>query len=253
MNAFSYIRVSTRKQVDGDGPERQREAIYNFSTAHNLTVVEEFEESVSGTADAEGRPVLMGMLDKLKVFKANGRPVEAIIVERMDRLARDLIVGEVLMRDLTSRGIKLFCADRGELEDVANDCADPTRILIRQILGALAQWDKTQLVRKMRLARERMKANGRKRVEGALPFGKNPGEQKIADFAISLFQMGHDNEQVAAELNKAGMRTRRGSLWNCRTVWRIRHDPPFNNRVPSPGCAIYRVGKRPHPNSGSFI
>ena len=84
--ALSYIRVSGKGQVDGDGPERQRQAIARFARSAGLTLLEEFSDlGVSGTTELADRPGLAALLDRLE---SNG--VKTVIVERADRLARDL-------------------------------------------------------------------------------------------------------------------------------------------------------------------
>lgn len=53
---------------------------------------------------------------------------------------------------------------------------DPSRKLMRQIFGAIAEYEKTMIVLKLRGARVRMRArNGR--CEGAKPYGELPGEK----------------------------------------------------------------------------
>ena len=61
QQAFGYIRVSGKGQVDGDGFDRQRQAIEACASASGLQVVNYFqEEGVSGTK--EDRPALARML-----------------------------------------------------------------------------------------------------------------------------------------------------------------------------------------------
>lgn len=47
---------------------------------------------------------------------------------------------------------------------------DPTRTLIRQVLGAIAQFEKSVIVLKLRAARERVRKS-KGRCEGRKPFG----------------------------------------------------------------------------------
>lgn len=54
--------------------------------------------------------------------------------------------------------------------------SDPTRILMRQLMGAVAQHDKSQIVLKLRGARMRKRA-AEGRCEGRKPFGKDKSEQ----------------------------------------------------------------------------
>src|SRR5690349_9352258 len=175
MKVVSYIRVSSRGQIDGDGPERQRESIQRFCGAHGLQLVCEAFEQVSGTIEGLAREAFSEMIEMIDKRKQSD-PIHAVVVERMDRLARDLMVSEILLSELRKRGIKVFCVDQGTLTDMASNDGDPTRKLLRQMLGAIAEWEKSQLVMKLRIAREHVKAT-KGRCEGAKPFGQNAVEK----------------------------------------------------------------------------
>jgi DNA invertase Pin-like site-specific DNA recombinase len=75
-------------------------------------------------------------------------------VESPDRFARDLIVQLTGHDFLKSLGIALIPATAPDFftEDT------PTAVLVHQVLGAIAQFDKASLVAKLRAARERKKA-----------------------------------------------------------------------------------------------
>ena len=77
---------------------------------------------------------------------AAGNGVRTIIVETASRFARDLMVAEVGFKMLRDRGIDLIAADNPTtfLDD------GPTSILIRQILGAVSQFEKAMLVAKLK-------------------------------------------------------------------------------------------------------
>ena len=146
--ALAYVRASGKAQADGDGPERQRQAITRFAKRSRITVVEEYSDlGVSGGTELAGRPGLAKLLDRLE---SNG--ITTVIIERADRLARDLLVQEVLVGQFAKVGARILTADRAEL--TATD--DPTRRLIRRVLGAVAEFEKNVLVLKLRAARERI-------------------------------------------------------------------------------------------------
>ena len=88
----------------------------------------------------------------LKRIESNG--VRTIIVESANRFARDLMVQEVGHARLRERGIDLIAADNPSsfLDDT------PTARLVRQVLGAIAEFDKAMTVAKLRGARERKRA-----------------------------------------------------------------------------------------------
>jgi len=150
QQAYGYIRVSGKGQVDGDGFERQRQAIEACASASGLEVVYYFqEEGVSGAK--EDRPALARMLVDME---ENGHGIKAVIVERLDRLARDLMVQEVILNDFQRLGVSFVSAVEGS--DLLE--GDATRKLVRQVLGAIAEYDKAMLVSKLRAARERKRA-----------------------------------------------------------------------------------------------
>ena len=123
---------------------------------------------MSCTKDLDNRPGLAALLDRVE---SNG--VKIVLVENATRLARDLMVGEVILQQLTSAGCKVIATDSGT--DLSADSDDPTRRLIRQVLGAVAEFDRRVTVMKLRAARKRRRARG-ERCEGRKPFGTLPGE-----------------------------------------------------------------------------
>lgn len=168
------------------------------------------DRAVPGATELENRPALMALCDALA---ANG--VKLVLIERLDRLARDLLVQETIIGDLRKRGFEIVSALEPDL------CADdPSRILMRQTFGAIAQYEKTMLVGKLRGARERMRARG-ERAEGAFPFGHNRSEQRVLHRLQELKASGLTFAQVADRANAEGLSTRFGARWHTTSVHRI--------------------------------
>jgi DNA invertase Pin-like site-specific DNA recombinase len=126
-NAFSYLRVSGKGQLDGDGFTRQNKAIADYALANGISVIETFEEQgVSGTKELDDRPALQDLLAALKEGNA-----KIVIIEKLDRLARDLMVQETILSDLMRQGFEVISVCEPDL------CStDPSRVLVRQIFGA---------------------------------------------------------------------------------------------------------------------
>lgn len=213
---LSYRRVSGRGQVDGDGFERQQEAIDRFCAANGLVVKAHFtDEAVSGTVEGTDRP---GLVELLQYLDKSG--IKSVTVERLDRLARDLMVQECIIMEFRKRGVKLFAADQGQMIDMADDGSDPTRTLIRQVMGALAQWEKSVIVKKLRVARERVKAE-KGHCEGNKPFGFYPGESQTLAAMTMLREQGSSNSAIARFLNESEMTKRNGTEWDGDSVYEI--------------------------------
>jgi DNA invertase Pin-like site-specific DNA recombinase len=159
--AIAYLRTSSAANVgaEKDSDRRQREAIQAFARGAGYDLVGEFyDTAVSGADPIDTRP---GFAAMLKAIEGNG--VRTIIVETASRFARDLMVQEVGHAKLRERGTDLIAADNpGSFIDDT-----PTAKLVRQVLGAISEFDKAMTVAKLRGARERKrreagKCEGRK-------------------------------------------------------------------------------------------
>ena len=154
MKAVAYLRTSSRANVgeDKDSEKRQLAAIEAYARSAGFEVVESFyDAAVSGTDPVDARPGFAAMLARLL---ANG--AKTIIVESPDRFARDLMVQLAGHDMLKAQGLTLVAASTPMhfLEDT------PTAVLMRQMLGAIAQFEKATLVAKLKAARDRKKATG---------------------------------------------------------------------------------------------
>ena len=156
----------------------------------------------------------------LLAFLAEHPDVRTILVETAARFARDLIVQETGYRMLSERGIALVAVDSPDsfLADT------PTAVMVRQILGAVAQFDKAMTVAKLRGARERKRAQTGK-CEGR----KGLAETRPAAVALArkLYRRNpatgrrRSIPEIAAELDKAGFRNGRGNRYQATAVRRM--------------------------------
>ena len=209
--ALAYLRVSGKGQINKGGFPRQRDTIRKYARANGLEIVDEFrDEGVSGTKELEHRQGLAALLDYIE---SNG--VQIVLVERADRLARDLMVSEVILGQFRELGVSVIAADSGV--DLTTGDDDPTRTLIRQVLGAVAQFEKSIIVLKLRAARERTKRKTG-RCEGRKPYGYYEGEDKIIKRIKELYRKPHGEKRmgfgtIARKLNEEGIPTRSGAKW----------------------------------------
>ena len=113
-----------------------------------------YDPAVSGADPIETRPGFSALLDRIE-----GNGVRVVLIEDATRFARDLIAQELGIVVLVSRGMKIITANGDDLTDTS----DPSRVMMRQIAGSLAQYEKARLVARLRRAREvKGKLGGRK-------------------------------------------------------------------------------------------
>jgi len=211
--ACAYYRTSSATNVgtDKDSVERQRSAIQACAKARGLQIVHGYyDAAVSGADPIDARP---GFRDMLAYMLSNG--ARTIIVENASRFARDLIVQETGYAMLKARGIELVAADAPDsfLSDT------PTAVLIRQILGAVHQFDKAMLVQKLRGARDRKSAKLGRRIEGnpnwlPVPTGTIEAARAASNKGLSL-------RAVANELADAGHIARSGKPYGAQSIKRM--------------------------------
>ena len=201
--AFAYLRVSGMAQVGGDGFHRQSEAIERYAASSGMAILETFrEQGVSGAKDLENRPALQDLLVAI-----DSGEVRTVMIERLDRLARDLMVQETILGDLRKRGIAVISVAE---PDLCSD--DPSRKLMRQIFGAIAEYDKAMIVLKLRGARQRVKARTG-RCEGAKAFGSSDVHRPAVDRILSLRRAGMAVDTIAETLNSEGVLSKMGGRW----------------------------------------
>jgi DNA invertase Pin-like site-specific DNA recombinase len=211
MNAKAYLRVSGRGQVEGDGFPRQKAAIKAYADAHGVRISRYFqEEGVSGTKDLENRPALTELMLALH---SNG--VTTVIVEKLDRLARDLMIQETIVADLRKSGFTLISVAE---PDLCSD--DPSRKLVRQIFGAISEYERAMIVLKLKASRQRMRAKTG-RCEGRKPYGTREGERDVIGRIVEFHKNGLNYSEIAAKLNALGIKARSGGVWFPANVCRI--------------------------------
>lgn len=204
IKSVAYLRTSSAANVgtDKDSDKRQRAAIEAYARANGFQIVDTYyDAAVSGADPVTDRPGFSEMLERVV---SNG--AKTVIVESPDRFARDLTVqltGHELLKGL---GIDLIPATAPDffIEDT------PTAVLIRQVLGAIAQFDKATTVAKLAAARKRKKAETG-RCEGRKPLSETKpeavalakrlrrktkaGQMSLRAIAKELFEAGHLNEK----------------------------------------------------------
>lgn len=213
---FAYLRVYSQGQVKGHGFERQEETISQFARENGYDVKETFRDAFTGT-EAD-RPEFNRMVGSIL-----GNGVRTILVESLDRLARDVMVQSLLLSKLAQHGITLINCVTGE-DVTASMSEDPMRKALIQIQSVFSELEKSRLVSKLRRAREAKKdATGK--CEGRKAFGEKDGESEVIDLMRSLRRKREGKRmsfaKIADELNARNVPTRTGAKWHTTTVQNI--------------------------------
>jgi len=148
----------------------------------------------------------------LELIASNG--VRTIIVETANRFARDLIVQETGWKRLHADGITLVAADS---PDQFVD-ETPTAVLIRQILGAVSQFDKAMTVAKLRGARERKRRKTGLKVEGRKTYAEKNPELVERAHRLSEQRPRLSLREISVALASQGFTTPRGVGYSASAV-----------------------------------
>jgi DNA invertase Pin-like site-specific DNA recombinase len=212
--AVAYLRTSSGANVgpDKDSDKRQRAAIASFAKRAGFTLVDEFyDAAVSGGDPVDQRPGFAQMLQRLA---ANG--AKTIIVESPDRFARDLAVQLAGHDMLKALGISIIPASAPDFftEDT------PTAVLVRQVLGAIAQFEKASAAAKLASARK-SKREREGRCEGRKPLSETRPE--VVLLARKLRRRRPKGGQlslrgVARELAARGFLNERGKPYAAKSI-----------------------------------
>ena len=189
------MRTSSAANVgaDKDSDKRQRAAIEAFAKANHYTVVEEFYDAAVSGADPIGeRPGFKRMLARIA-----GNGVRVVLVESPDRFARDLAVQLAGHSYLEALGVELVptTCPTFFIEDT------PTAVLVRQVLGAIAEFEKASLVAKLKAARERKVAAGGR---GTGRWRYDEARPEVVALARELRSQGLSLREISAELARRG-------------------------------------------------
>lgn len=200
--AVAYFRTSSSANVgdDKDSQTRQRLAVQSYAARHGLTIVQEYyDAAVKGSDAVDTRP---GFAEMTAYMNSNGAKI--ILIETASRFSRDLMVQEVGHAYLKKQGFTLIAVDDPD----AFTSDTPTAVMIRQILGAVSQFEKASLVAKLAGARMRTGHFG----------GPAKAPERARELANRLRAEGLTLRAIAAELAAEGYLSPSGKVYGAESV-----------------------------------
>ncbi len=232
--AAGYIRVSTKEQAEeGLGLQVQREGIEKYCAEHDLDLVHIYEDAaVSGANEAKLREGWA-----LLTLGLNCKEFEVVVVLRLDRMARDLRVQEIMLRDVGERKGVVVSVDGTDLTD-----DDPIRVMFRQMSGMIAQYHKALIILQLAAGRRTKRKNGGY-AGGWHPYGyRMSGKGRDSRLVVSereasvvraIFEAaasGLSTNRIANKLRAREEPTKRGGRWASETVRVILKNPHYMGR-----------------------
>jgi DNA invertase Pin-like site-specific DNA recombinase len=218
--AIAYLRVSTVEQKSGYGLDVQEKAIRTHARDAGLRIVGVVrDEAISGSKGEDLRPGLAEVL-----FRLDEGEADVLLVPRLDRLARDVILQETILRRLIPTGKRVVSVAEPDVNS-----GDGQRKLVRVILGAIAEYEAWLIAARLRTARDLKKARGGY-AAGRPPYGLRarrgalvevPEEQAVIEAARRLRGEGLSYRQIAERLRAEGMMPRSGGRWHPPMVARL--------------------------------
>jgi DNA invertase Pin-like site-specific DNA recombinase len=209
-HAVAYFRTSSTANTgeDKDSKARQRRAVRRYAEAHNIEIVAEFEDpGVSGTDPIETRAGFTALMDRIE-----GNGVRLVLVEDASRFARDLLTQELGILALDARGVTVIAASGENL----SQSDDPAKVMMRQIAGAFAQYERARLTQKLKAGRDR------KRAQTGRCGGLAPVPVDVVTAAKALVAGGGASlRAIAGQLAAAGHRSPSGKPYGPESIKRM--------------------------------
>lgn len=223
--AIGYIRVSTKQQSGEDryGIDAQKNAILKYADENGYAIVDWKIDAISGTA--EDRPAMNDIL----YGDVTNPPIEAVIVFKNDRVARDTKLYFYFLFTLEKRNIKLLSVSEEFSE--GNELANVYRALMQFV----AEQERKNIALRTGKGRS-IKAACGGYSGGRCPFGYkvenkrlviNDQERHIVVYIFYEYDKGTPLLHIAENLNNKGYRTRKGTTFQAASVKSIISNRPF--------------------------
>lgn len=234
MNVVAYIRVSTDGQCGDDkfGLDVQKKTINEYCDRNGMTISRWYmDEGESGAKERPG-------FDEIVYGEVSNPPVEAVVVAKSDRVARDINIYYYYKMMLRKKDIKLIsiAEDFGQFGVFSN--------MLEAFTLCVAEMERDNITKRTSSGRK-VKASRGGYSGGGSPMGYkiengrlvvNEKEAQVVRRVFELRDTGATLLDIVDTLNKEGWPTRKGGEFKLSTVQSI-----VNNRKTYQG--YYHYGK----------
>lgn len=220
--AIAYYRYSSHAQNDLS-IEQQKEQAHAYATAHGLKIIKEYEDrAISGRTD--DRPGFQLMLHEIGKIRPH-----AVILWKTDRLGRDRYTLALAKKTIRDAGAQIHYVAETNPTDA------PESVLLEGLLESMAEFYSKQLrqnvTRGMRYNAEHCLFNGHKllgySVDDTRHYIPDPATAPIVLKIFTEYADGRPMQDIANELNGAGIRTVLGKTFTVNSLRHILHNRAY--------------------------
>jgi site-specific DNA recombinase len=224
MKCAIYGRVSTDRQAEeGFSLPAQKERMRQFTASQAWTITDEYIDDGFSAKNID-RPAIQKLLRDMKTGK-----FEVVLVYRLDRLVRSVLDLHFLLKEFDKYGVKFKSVTE------AFDTTSAMGKLFITMVAALAEWERSNLGERVLFGMQKKVADGG-RAGAIAPYGYslaedgnlviNPEESKWVRWIFENYKR-YGLRSLAQELNKRGVRTKRGLTWIASTLQYIIENPVY--------------------------
>jgi DNA invertase Pin-like site-specific DNA recombinase len=207
--ALLYARVSTAMQVnDGVSLDVQERQLINAAEFHGFAEWEVIREEGKSGKNVKGRPVLQSALRRLEA-----KEVDALIVTRIDRLARSTTDFLEIVDKAAKQGWRLI------MLDLNLDTSTYQGRFVTTVMSALAEMERGIIASRQKDVHKDRRDRGIVWGKDMGPMNKTP--QEVKDRILSERDNGASLRKIATDLNKDNVLTGRGGVWYGSSVKNI--------------------------------
>ncbi|HDX9538244.1 MULTISPECIES: recombinase family protein [Bacillus] len=228
IQAVMYARVSTEEQAtEGYSIKAQKDLLNTYAEKHNLTIISEYIDEGKSGKSIDGRPQMIHLLEDAKQEK-----FEAVIVYKLDRLARKTRDSLEIVETLGSHGVQLISLS----ENI--DTTTPHGKMFYTVLSSLAEMERDQIVGRVKMGMTQRAKEGK--WNGGQCFGYdakekklvvNENEAKIVKEIFDYADQGFGYKKIVGILNQKGYITKRGNVFSIGTLKGILDNPVYIGKV----------------------
>ncbi len=217
--AVIYTRFSPRRNADeSESCEVQRSYCERHAASHGMEIAAIFDDpDVSGADEFREK-----LWQAIEAVPKGG----VLLVYKRDRLARNVYLSEQINRAVERKGATIE-AVTGYVQGNSAET-----VMIRQVLAAIAEYERKMIAARTRHAMRFHMANGR-RMGAECPYGwrpdpadpkrmlRNPAELSVIGEIIERHRSGAAYHAITTWLNEERRDLARHGKWNVKTVRKI--------------------------------